>query len=149
MNIWSFQKILSRRLLTWAGVSAAMGIGMSFFGAFWRGVGSQFVGWALVNAAIATGGDIAAQQRRAAHADSDLPKTYIREGNNLRRLLRINAGLDILYMIGGRWVTRRARKPWLRGLGVGILLQGAALFIFDLVHAQQTPTWPWEGSDPR
>ncbi|MCC6615742.1 MAG: hypothetical protein IT320_19890 [Anaerolineae bacterium] len=73
----------------------------------------------------------------------------MREGNNLRRLLWINAGLDILYMIGGWWTTLRARKPWLRGVGLGVILQGLALFIFDLFHASQTPTWPWEGGDPR
>ena len=149
MNIWNFQKLLSRRLLMWAGVSTALGVVMSFFGAFWRGVGSQFVGWALVNAAIAAGGDFAAQQRRATRADSDMPKSYIREGNNLRRLLWINAGLDVIYMIGGWWTAQRTRRRWMRGVGLGIILQGLALFIFDILHAWQTPTWPWEGSDPR
>jgi len=149
MNIWNFQKLLSQRLLKWAGVSTVLGVVMSFFGVFWRGVGSQFVGWAAINAAIAVGGDFAAQQRRATRPDSDTPKSYLREGNTLRRLLMINSGLDVLYMIGGMWTARRTRKPWLRGVGLGVILQGLALFIFDLVHARQTPSWPWEGSDPR
>jgi hypothetical protein len=150
MSIWDFQTTLSRRLLTWAGVSAALGLIMQFFGRFWRSVGSQFIGWGAVNAAIAAGGDFAAQQRRAKLADSGTVKRHIIEADSLRRLLWLNTWLDVLYMIFGGWLlTRRGKKPGMRGAGLGILLQGLALFAFDLIHTARLPMWPWRGSDPR
>ncbi|MEL7472868.1 MAG: hypothetical protein AAGK04_06065 [Planctomycetota bacterium] len=48
------------------------------------------------------------------------------------KLLLINSGLDVLYLICGVvLVTRRQSIP--RGFGATILLQGAALLVFDLV----------------
>ncbi len=149
MTIWEFQHTLSRRLLKWSGVSAALGLIMSLMGRFWNGVGSQFIGWAAVNAAIAVGGNFVSQQRRVREADSALPKGMMREASKLQRLLWINAVLDIFYMLGGLWLLGRGReKPRLRGIGLGILLQGLSLFVFDIIHARQVPTWPWSGSDP-
>lgn len=150
MNIWDFQAKLSRRLLMWSGVSTLLGIAFSFVGTFWRGVGGQFIGWAAVNAVIALGGDFAAQQRRARLADSGMPKRQTIEAEKLRGLLWLNAGLDILYMLGGLllWGRNKA-KPGLRGTGLGIFLQGLFLFVFDVIHARQTPSWPWNGGDPK
>jgi hypothetical protein len=122
---------------------------MSLLGRFWRGVGSQFLGWAAVNAAIAVGGEFVSEQRRVREADSSLPKGMMREANKLQRLLWINAALDVVYMLGGLWMLGRNReKSWLRGVGLGIILQGLFLFVFDLIHARQVPTWPWSGSNP-
>ena len=150
MTIWEFQDVVSRRLLTWAGISTALGVVMGVFGKFWRGVGSQFVGWAVVNAAIALGGAYFTERRRHNLETPNAPHTLLREGANLQRLLWINAGLDILYMLGGAWTAaRNGHKPRMQGVGVGIILQGLFLFVFDVVHALRTPTWPWDGSDPR
>ena len=60
---------------------------------------------------------------------------------NLRRLLWFNAALDVGYMAGGVWLARskgRDDANW-RGQGWGIVVQGAFLFVFDLVHARRTP----------
>jgi hypothetical protein len=150
MRIWDFQSILSRRLLMWSGISSVLGVIMFVGGKFWRGVGSQFVGWAAVNAAIAIGGRIATEKRRSGLENPDQPKVLIKEGNNLQRLLWINAGLDVFYMLGGAWMlSRNPEKPAQRGAGLGIIIQGAFLFIFDIIHALRTPTWPWEGDNPR
>lgn len=150
MTIWQFQDLVSRRLLAWAGISTALGVVMSVFGKFWRGVGSQFIGWAIVNALIALGGAYFTERRRHSMEQPDAPQTLLREGANLQRLLWINAGLDILYMLGGLWTSARNRhKPRMNGVGIGIVLQGLFLFVFDIVHATRTPTWPWGGDDPR
>lgn len=50
----------------------------------------------------------------------------------------INAGLDVLYMAGGYYMTRLSKKKekyraLFRGYGKSVILQGAFLFVFDLV----------------
>ncbi len=147
-TIWQFQSKVSQRLLVWSGVSTALGIVMSAFGRFGRGMAGQFVGWAVVNAAIAIGGKFFTDQRKLQLALPDSPKEMMREANQLQRVLWINAGLDVLYMLGGAWAMR-SEKPARRGMGLGIVLQGLFLLIFDIFHALKVPTWPWRGSDPR
>mgnify|MGYP006972426293 CR=1 FL=1 len=54
----------------------------------------------------------------------------------LARLLAINAGLDLLYVVVGIILATR-RKPILRGFGLAVVLQGLFLLAFDLYfHAR-------------
>lgn len=76
--------------------------------------------WALVNAAIAYVGWLGAEPDLA----------------NLRRLLWINAGLDVLYVAVGLGLWMRPR-PMLKGFGLAIAIQGLFLLFFDLLHAPQ------------
>ena len=141
MSIWAFQRELSQRLITWNLANVAAGVFFSLSSSkFIRGIGSQFVGWALVNFAIAHFGQTAAANRERTLPDADTPQRQHIEANNLRNLLWINAALDILYMFGGRALIRRRKSGrWMRGAGVGIILQGIFLFIFDVMHAQNVP----------
>jgi hypothetical protein len=136
MNIWQFSALVSRRLLTWNIANLIAGVALMAGGR--RGVGSQFAGWAVINIGIAVFGD-RATQTRAQKPDANSP--LIREGQatNLRRLLWINAGLDVLYMIGGALFALRAKTDQRRGVGVGIIIQGLFLFIFDVLHAPRVP----------
>ncbi|MDZ4763294.1 MAG: hypothetical protein SGI73_01995 [Chloroflexota bacterium] len=136
MNIWQFSSLVSQRLLSWNIINLLVGVALVRRGR--RGVGSQFAGWALINIAIALFGD-RATQARAQKPDAISP--LIREGQatNLRRLLWINAGLDLLYMLGGALFAARAKTKQRRGMGIGIIIQGAFLFIFDVLHAPQVP----------
>ncbi|MCK6580858.1 MAG: hypothetical protein L6Q98_22425 [Anaerolineae bacterium] len=146
LNIWVFQRMLSRRLTRWAGVSALIGSLLLRRRGFWRAVGGQFVGWAAVNLGIALFGSISADHRRQRMESPDAPEVLAKEARSLRRLLWINAGLDLLYMFGGRWLARRD-TPNRRGMGVGIVLQGLFLLIFDLWHALVLRESPDEGTD--
>lgn len=136
MNIWQFSSLVSQRLLTWNIANLIAGVGLLVRGR--RGVGSQFIGWALINMAIAVFGE-RSNQARAARPDAISP--LIREGQarNLRRLLWINAGLDVLYMLGGFLFALRAKKKQRRGMGIGIIIQGAFLFVFDVIHGLDVP----------
>jgi hypothetical protein len=136
-GFWAFNRLLTRRLLYWSGFSVAAGLGMGLGGRFWQGVGSQFVGWGAVDAAIALFGGWSARRKEATLPDAHTPQRQASEAANLERLLWVNAGLDILYMLGGRWliVQRGPTDDRWRGVGWGIILQGAFLFWFDLVHA--------------
>lgn len=53
---------------------------------------------------------------------------------DLRRILLINAGLDVIYVAVGVWLSTR-QKPALRGAGWAVVIQGAFLLVFDYLHA--------------
>ncbi len=50
----------------------------------------------------------------------------------LQKVLAINSGLDLLYIITGLVLLTRA-KPVLKGFGLAILFQGLFLLIFDAI----------------
>jgi hypothetical protein len=137
MNAWELQRRVSRRLLVWSGLSVAAGIALLFAGPFWVGVGIEAVAWGVVDAAIALLGGWVARRRRARLPDPDAPDVLDREARSLRRLLLINTGLDVLYVVGGvaLALTLGADNLFWRGNGWGIVIQGGFLFLFDLVHA--------------
>ncbi|MCB0113098.1 MAG: hypothetical protein R2856_09675 [Caldilineaceae bacterium] len=136
-EIFTFQRQVSQRLLLWSVFSVVSGAWlMRKDSADRRGFGQQAVAWGVIDAAIALGGWFASQ-RRSRNADAQDAAVQRKETHNLRRLLWINAGLDVLYMIGGAWWARRPdpqRRGW-AGHGWGVVAQGAFLFAFDLIHA--------------
>jgi hypothetical protein len=138
-NIWAFQQSLSHRLIRWNLVNIGLGFLLSFFSPFWRGLGSQGIGWGLINILIGIVGGRAAQ-RKAAQPDAQTAEKQVQEASNLFRLLVINAGLDMFYMMGGRWLIRKsAAQPYRRGMGWGIIIQGLLLFLFDITQAAAVP----------
>jgi hypothetical protein len=146
MTIWTFQALLTRRLMQWSMISAGLSLPMVFGNKYQRAMGSQFFGWAAVNMAIAfvgTQGRLKAQTQ----PDANTPARRQKEAKNLKRLLLINAALDVVYMVFGLLLfTRRKGKAGTRGTGAGIFLQGAFLFGFDLYHAAEVPDLPTEPS---
>jgi 4-amino-4-deoxy-L-arabinose transferase-like glycosyltransferase len=138
MNIWQQQEALSRRLLAWAGLSIVLGLVFSLGNKFWRGVGSQFLGWGVTNALIALFGQAAARQRVANLENPGLADVQAQEAEKLSRLLWINAGLDVLYMLGGRSLGRRDKGDGrMKGMGLGVVLQALFLLAFDVFHARE------------
>lgn len=139
-SIWSLQRQISRNLLVWSTVSVGAGGVLLTSGPFWRGVGLQGVVWGAIDAGIALVGLAAMRRRRAALGDPDAPQTVREEARRLLKLLRINAGLDVLYIAGGAALalTLGSADAFARGNGVGIALQGAFLLVFDLFYAQRT-----------
>lgn len=144
MNIWQYSKALSNRLTQWNIINILAGLLLWPGGAFWRGFGSQNIGWGIINLGIAFFGSYFTQQRFDALENPLDAEIQIKEARSLRRLLWINAGLDVLYMLGGQWLaqTRGSTRPYWRGLGWGIVLQGALLFVFDVIHALAVPRKP-------
>jgi hypothetical protein len=146
MTIWQFSARVSRWLSLWAATSSLLSLPMLRGNTFWRGVGSQFIGWALINLGIAGGGSWLTRRRQNALGEkAHAPETLVKETADLRRLLIINGILDIGYMFGGLFLMLRPQsQPRMKGVGVGILLQGAFLFIFDwlnvgLLHGTNRP----------
>jgi len=139
--IWDFQDVLSRRLLVWSALSVIAGALLVAFdaSAWWRGFGVQALAWGAIDGAIALFGQLTARKRRAASAGG--AERLEREARNLRRILWINTGLDVLYVAGGLILasTRGVENPFLAGTGWGVIVQGGFLFIFDLLHALAVP----------
>jgi hypothetical protein len=100
---------------------ALAGLGLATIGLYrtgserWRGFWLMTGLWSLVNGAIAW------------YALVTPPPPPIR----LAQILRLNAGLDILYLFAGILLMTRSR-PQLRGFGLAILIQGTFLLAFDL-----------------
>ncbi len=138
-DIFQFQAQLGERLAQWSRLSIASGLILTLLGnRTWRGVGTQFAGWGLIDLIIAWIG-LRSARNKAATPANHAPEAQARERANLKRVLWINAGLDIGYVTGGALLTKHKGRadPFWRGAGWGIIIQGAFLLVFDLVHALQ------------
>ncbi len=131
--IWKFESDLTNRLLIWSILSILSGLYIWFAtNEFGRGFGIQAVVWGFIDAAIAIVGARTAARRKST-ADP------MREALFIRKVLWINFGLDVLYILGGAWVILNYADVFWRGTGWGIVLQGTSLFFFDLFHAIKIP----------
>lgn len=96
--------------------------------------------WNLVNLGIAGFGYFSAIKSDPAafglYATAD-------EHFGFQRILLLNAGLDVGYVLGGLYLTERARRfitsdpgksDRLKGFGRAIMLQGGFLLVFDVVN---------------
>jgi len=138
MNIWDFQTRLTRRLLAWSALSVVFSILMVFSGdPFLRGVGIQCLVWGIIDAGIAFYGAKASTKKRLEITESEKGGKEARESRWLSRVLWVNTGLDILYVMVGVWLmqSRGAESPLWRGHGLGVVIQGGFLFLFDFFHA--------------
>jgi hypothetical protein len=102
--------------------------------------------WNGVNLAIAGFGYYSAMKSDPAAWDL---ATSLGKHNGFQKILLLNAGLDVGYLMGGLYLTERAKRPdvnsdQLKGFGQSIMVQGAFLMVFDLVNyfiaAQQNGT---------
>lgn len=132
-QIWKFESDLTRRLLVWSILSLLSGLYLwSTANEFERGFGIQAIVWGAVDAVIAIVGARTAARRKST-ADP------MKEALFIRKVLWVNFGLDILYILGGFWVIQTYTELFWLGTGWGIVLQGTFLFFFDLIHALRVP----------
>ncbi|MVM37796.1 hypothetical protein GO730_09690 [Spirosoma sp. HMF3257] len=92
--------------------------------------------WNLVNLGIAGAGLLVSRRRQA---DGETIADAVRQHENMKQILLINAGLDVAYVIGGAYLKERAeshpaKADQLRGYGTSIMAQGGFLLAFDLVN---------------
>jgi hypothetical protein len=86
-----------------------------------RGFGRQTLVWGAVDGAIAGAG----ARRRASKGPTD--------PSRLRRVLLVNAALDVGYVAAGAELVRRGRWP---GDGLAVVVQGAFLLVLDSAAAR-------------
>ncbi len=131
--VWKFESDLVNRLLLWSAFSLLSGLYIWFAtNEFGRGFGIQAVFWGAVDGLIAIVGGVTAARRKST-ADPT------REASAIRKILWVNVGLDVFYILGGVWVLFSWQGDFWKGTGWGIILQGAFLFLFDLFHAMSVP----------
>jgi len=119
------------QIIVWGGASVLVGVVLLAFLAFRRtrsallaNFAIQCAVWGLAEVLLS-----GVRLRGLAHRDGAAAVT-------LDRLLWLNTGLDVGYMIVGAtlaltgWILGRRQGPM--GAGMGIVLQGLALFVFDL-----------------
>ncbi len=138
--IVDFQRFLSLRLLLWSLLCGLGGLLLWISGdPFWRGFGLQATAWGAVDAAIALYGLRGLTGKLAAAFD---PAESARRTRWLRRILGLNAALDVFYIVGGLALalTLGRSQPFSAGMGWGIVLQGVFLLLFDSLHAWFSPT---------
>ena len=93
------------------------------------------VAWNLVNVVLAVWGMLRAHPNQV--AGLILPESLAAQAS-FENILLINAALDVLYVLVGFWLYRRAATPTatrperLRGYARSVWLQGGFLFCFDL-----------------
>lgn len=120
--------MLTRRLLGWSILSILAGFPL------WldthrpiKNIGTQFMAWGAIDGLIALFGARSAEKRQSTANPAA-------ETRKLRRILWLNTGLDVGYMLGAAWLMSKDDEEK-RGMGFGILVQGGFLFLFDLWHA--------------
>lgn len=140
MNIWQFNTRVSKLLLGWNLVNIAIGVLLANKSKFWKGFASQNIGWGVINIAIATGGYLMGKRRFSQLDDPYKIDILRKETRNLKRILIINSMLDLLYIYGGFRFSETTPKERQKGMGIGIMLQGALLFVFDITLIGNLPT---------
>jgi hypothetical protein len=144
----AIERIFLRVLLVWALLSMVLGIvglqsaradapteGQQFLGAF----SMQFLIWGAIDAALAGLGLRGVARREASALPVD---DEFRRRDRAIGVLRFNAKLDVLWIAIGAALLLLAipfpggRGPLL-GHGLGVILQGGFLIVFDLVFARR------------
>lgn len=135
-TVWSIQQHLLSRLKTWAVINIIGGFLLLLRPAkFYRALGQQFVAWGLINLLISVLGERGLRNRQP--ISEVCPSIEVQEYTKFSRILWVNTILDIFYISGGLLLARarKTRQEKTAGHGIGIIIQGAGLFILDLYHA--------------
>ncbi len=102
-----------------------------------RQAGMQAVVWGAIDAGLAWFG-----QRGARDKISQGAKDGLRQARRFRTILLINVGLDVGYVAGGWALLHGARDRDERvGMGLGIVVQGLFLLVYDSVLAWMVGRW--------
>jgi hypothetical protein len=137
-NLYRFQRRAMPVLLGWAlGSILAGALWMRDPSRFLRGLGGQFVAWGAIDGLIAL---LALRGARGKaekwEAGEVTPFQHDQEAGRFEAIVWANAALDVGYVLGGRWWSRRnPDDPLRRGMGLGVMVQGAFLLLWDLFLA--------------
>ena len=139
-NFYQYQQRCLSLLLGWSFLSMITGLVMQFNPKpFWKQFGLQALVWGAIDALLAAFGLRSANQKENRYTIGKLSfHDETKEAQSFYRILLINTGLDVLYVAGGVWLMQRFKaRADRRGMGLGILVQGLWLFLFDGLVSQE------------
>lgn len=113
-------------LLGWGAVNMASGLAL--YATDHRDFGVMNASWGAINAGIALLAMRDASQTGSVPSHAEM----LREEQQFNRIVALNTGLDVGYMIAGLWMMTEGRDSMVRQYGTSILVQGAFLFAYDL-----------------
>ena len=114
-------------LLGWG--IANMVSGAAMLGTEYRDFGVMNASWGAINTGIALFALRGASQN---YPDEYTHWDILREEQQFNRIVALNTGLDVGYMIAGYAMMREGRDSMIRQYGTSVLVQGAFLFVYDL-----------------
>lgn len=139
-NFYRYQQRRLSLLLGWGSISMIVGLVVQFNSKpFWKQFGLQALLWGAIDAALAVFGLRSANKKQGRYALGELNfHDEKKEARGFYRILLINTGLDVFYVVGGAWLMQRFKdRADRRGMGLGILVQGLWLFLFDGLVLQE------------
>lgn len=147
-DIWQFSLSLSNRLMAINLLNVWIGRRLLKQQGFLQGIGSQAVGWGIINIGIAVFGRAATHRKLDSLSDPTDETAQAAEQRKLLRVLAVNAPLNLLYIWGGYQMARRNHAHAVRsGMGWGIMVQGLILLFFDSYHLMQVNAIRHHGSN--
>lgn len=139
-TFWGWQERLLTPLLAWGIGSVVVGCGLATSRRpAQRAFGVQTLTWGAIDAALALNGRRGARRSAARHGDNNDEQR--RAAQSFERVVAFNAGLDVLYMLGGWQWWQRSTTASARGHSVGVVAQGAFLLIYDLWLVRGAMRW--------
>ena len=129
-------------LLAWGAGSVVAGAGLATSRrADLRQIGLQAIGWGAIDAGLALNGRRGARANQR-HDPTSAPRSASQEATRFQRIVAINAGLDLLYIVGGLRLAQTASRNSSRyGTGVGIAIQGLFLLLYDSLLTWLVTKW--------
>ena len=139
-NFYGYQQQRFLLLLSWGLLSVIAGSALQLNSQpFWKQFGIQSLLWGTIDAALALFGLNGANKKEERYALGELNETETqKDTRTFYRILLINFGFDAGYIALGAWLTQHfSTRPDRRGMGLGILIQGLWLFLFDGLLSQE------------
>ncbi|WP_129627840.1 DUF6992 family protein [Candidatus Oscillochloris fontis] len=133
-NFFVYQRRSLMPLLQWGVGSSVLGTALTLLpNDYWRQFGTQAFTWGMIDAVLAFAGRRSALLKAEEFFAGDMSEVQEHtHAEQFHRLLMLNAGLDVIYILAGIALAQRyAESPKRRGLGHGVALQGAFLLLFD------------------
>ena len=139
-NFYGYQQRRMSLLLGWGLLSVIAGFVVQRNPqSFWKQFGLQALLWGAIDAVLALFGLTGANKKEERYVRGELDTTdEQKEARNFYCILLINTGLDVGYVVGGVWIMQHFKtRSDRRGMGLGIIIQGLWLFLFDGLVSQE------------
>lgn len=137
-QFFAYQRRVLGILLAWGVSSVGSGVAL-----WWRRdpllrqSGLQCLLWGAIDVALALSGQWHARHQAVRYQQGERDSAAVRhEARKLQRILLINSGLDVVYVLSGLWLMHRfPQRRDRQGMGLGIVIQGFFLFLYDSLFA--------------